>query len=238
LCGQHIGSGGSVAREASGERNAIEYIANKSCDYNYVVFDVGANVGKYTNMIKEVLPNAAVYAFEPSKITFQELSKNTANLNDVRLYNFGFSDSENSLTLYYDHEKSGIASVYKRNLAHFQIDMNREETISVTSLDDFCAKNDIKHIDLLKLDIEGHELMALQGARNLLAENCIDYLQFEFGGCNIDSRTYFQDFFYLLKDKWNIYRIVRDGLYPITSYKETLECFVTTNFLAELKSKS
>jgi hypothetical protein len=85
----------------------------------------------------------------------------------------------------------------------------------------------------LKLDIEGHELNAIKGAKQMIADKKVDFIQFEFGGCNIDSRTYFQDFYYLLKDKYRIYRILRDGIFEIEQYKETSEIFITVNYLAE-----
>jgi hypothetical protein len=50
---------------------------------------------------------------------------------------------------------------------------------------------------MVKMDIEGHELTALKGFGAAL--DVARVLQFEFGGCNIDSRTYFQDFWYFLK---------------------------------------
>ena len=50
-------------------------------------------------------------------------------------------------------------------------------------------------IDLLKLDVEGNELLALKGLSDSI--EYIKIIQFEFGGSNIDSRTYFQDFYYL-----------------------------------------
>lgn len=51
-----------------------------------------------------------------------------------------------------------------------------------------------RQIDLAKLDIEGHELNALRGFGNAI--NAVNVLQFEFGGCSIDTHTYFQDFWY------------------------------------------
>jgi hypothetical protein len=50
----------------------------------------------------------------------------------------------------------------------------RSGTTRTLTLDDYCRKNNIEKIDLLKLDIEGGELRALWGARNLFAENRID----------------------------------------------------------------
>ena len=62
----------------------------------------------------------------------------------------------------------------------------------------------------------------------------IDFIQFEFGGCNIDSRTYLQDFWYELKN-YQIKRIIRDGLVDIGVYRESEEMFGNQNFLASLR---
>lgn len=48
------------------------------------------------------------------------------------------------------------------------------------SLDNYSAQNQIEQIDLLKLDVEGHELAALEGCRRLLGENIIKAIYFEY----------------------------------------------------------
>jgi hypothetical protein len=110
--------------------------------------------------------------------------------------------------------------------------MRHTEEITLKKLDDFCDDKGIEYISLLKLDVEGHEFRVLKGAENLVSSSSIDLIQFEFGGCNIDSRTYFQDFFYLLNPCYKIYRILKDGIIAIEDYKETCEVFTTTNYLA------
>jgi hypothetical protein len=67
----------------------------------------------------------------------------------------------------------------------------------------------------------------------MLLEGRISAIQWEFGGCNIDSRTFFRDFFYLLDDQYRIYRVVKDGIYPVARYWENLEIFDTVNYFAE-----
>lgn len=58
-------------------------------------------------------------------------------------------------------------------------------------------------------------------------------LQFEFGGCNIDTRTYFKDFWQLASmEGFIIYRMAPVGLVCIDRYRESDEFFSTTNFLA------
>jgi FkbM family methyltransferase len=233
--GMNIGGGAETAN--SGERNALFYIKKK---LGYVekltFFDVGANIGLYTLLLNDIfIDNAKIYSFEPSKKTFNTLSINTNHIKYQNVFNFGFGNINNSLTLYYNQEESGLASVYQRRLNHFNIKMDLKEEIEIRTVDSFCSENNIDKINFLKIDVEGHELNVLIGACNLLKNKKIDFIQFEFGGCNIDSRTYFQDFYYLLKDDFYIFRILKDGLYKITNYKEMYEAFSTTNFLAERK---
>jgi len=67
-----------------------------------------------------------------------------------------------------------------------------------------------------------------------LKSGVIRALSFEFGGCNIDSRTFFQDYWYFLTGLgYTIFRITpRGGAFRITQYRETLEYFLTTNYIA------
>jgi hypothetical protein len=145
-------------------------------------------------------------------------------------------ETEGVLSLFSAVDSSGLSSVYPRRLQHFGIDMEAREEIVVKTLDSFCADNDIHQIHLLKLDVEGHELAALKGATRFLQAGRIDFIQFEFGGCNIDARTFFQDYYYLLTDQYRLYRVLIDGLHELTGYREADEIFITTNFLAARRS--
>jgi FkbM family methyltransferase len=175
-----------------------------------------------------------MHCFEPSRITFNTLEKNLDGYSNIQLHNFGLGDSDEEITLYAEEELSGCASLYDRQ--HFGSGMRLKETVRLKSLDDFCAKNGIEHIHYLKLDVEGHELNVLKGAAQMLSSGAIDWIQFEFGGCNIDSRTYFRDFFDFLSLHYHIFLLLRNGLYPIKEYHETLEIFTTTNFIAISKT--
>ena len=58
-------------------------------------------------------------------------------------------------------------------------------------------------------------------------------LQFEFGGSNIDTRTFFQDFWYFFKENdFAIFRITPFGVERIGRYRESDEFFFTTNYVA------
>lgn len=233
LLGMNVGGGTDV--KDSGEIIAFRYVLKKTHNLEpLVIFDVGAHVGGYTNCLLKLLKNreAQIHSFEPSKTSFNKLESNI-NYKSVHLHNFGFGDENKKLTLFRDSNESVLASIYKRRLDHFSMNMSLKEQILIKTIDAFCSENRIKHIHFLKLDVEGNEFNALKGANNMIKNNKIDFIQFEFGGCNIDSRTYFQDFYYLLNQKYKIYRILKNGLHQISQYKETQEIFITTNYLAE-----
>jgi len=229
----NIGSGDEVAE--SGEVHALHFVLKSTrAPAPSVVFDVGANRGDYAAQAINVLgANTRLYIFEPSKVHYSSLQK---RFPDALVCEFGFGTFEGTRTLYYDKEGSGLASLYNRNLDWAGIRMDGQETVAVRTIDNFCLENRIAHINLLKLDVEGAELEALRGATKMISSDSIDFVQFEFGGCNIDSRTFFRDFFDLLSSKYVLNRILVDGLLPITRYHEKYEIFATTNYLAVNRS--
>lgn len=232
LEGMNIGGGSGVSD--SGELWVMDYFGKYLAnDKPAIVFDVGANIGSYSSaVISRLGKKVKLYCFEPSKKTFELLASNLTPYENVELFNFGFGNKVESVTLYSNAEGSGLASIYNRRLDHFGICMEQTEEIHLRTLDNFCTDMQIEHINLLKLDVEGNELNVLNGTQSLISSDSIDFIQFEFGGCNIDSKTYFQDFFYLLDPYYKIYRILKDGIAPIEQYKERYEIFTTTNYLA------
>lgn len=85
--------------------------------------------------------------------------------------------------------------------------------------------------NLIKLDVEGHELDVLSGGKEILGK--VEVVQFEFGGCNIDTKTYFQDFWYFFQAlDFALFRVTPFGVRLIENYSEEDEYFRTTNFLA------
>ncbi len=224
-----FGNGASIA--SGGEQQVLRRLRPQLPDQP-VIFDVGANQGNYLQTILGVFPRARVFCFEPTADAFALLSKAVPANSQVELSNFGFSDAEGQATIYADRQASGLASVYNRRLDHLGLTMEARGTIQLKTLDQFCASRKIDQIDLLKIDTEGHELKVLEGGQSMLARGAVSSIQFEFGGCNIASRTYFQDFWYLLAEQYRLYRILRDGLLPVLQYREEDEVFTATNYLA------
>ena len=226
-----IGSGGNV--ENSGEKSILKRLTSLKQD-SYCLFDVGANKGDFTQIILTLFnnDNIQVHSFEPSKATFEFL-KNNIKSDKVILNNKGLGKEAGTFPFYTDRPGSGAASLTKRNLDYLGVDFEYSEDVSIDTLDNYCNENNIKDIDLLKLDVEGHEMDVLEGSKEMLSRNVIKMISFEFGGCNIDTRTFLKDFYYLFnKHGFLLHRITPSGyFFLLDNYSEKLEQFRTTNFI-------
>lgn len=232
LQGKGVG-GTTVDLEASISINFLQQFAIKSP----IVLDVGANVGEYSEALLAICPQAKIFAFEPSQHTRSKLVQKFNTDTRVTIFPYALSSTNSKQYLWSNTLGSGLASLTRRKLTHFGIDFNIAEEIEVITLDHWAKKLNLRP-DMLKIDVEGHELDVLKGSTETLQH--LKVIQFEFGGCNIDTRTFFQDFWYLLKDlNFDVYRISKYGPIHIASYSEDDECFVTSNFVAvKVTSKS
>jgi FkbM family methyltransferase len=194
-----------------------------------IVLDVGANFGKWTSSFLGRFPSSHVYAFEPSRTTFKKLSAQIAADKRVTLINKAAGNYTGEADLFSDKPTSGMASLTRRDLGHIGIDFDITERISVVTLQDWCVENNISSIDVLKLDIEGHELDAILGLGELISS--IRLIQFEFGGTSLDTRKYFKDYWDLLtKNSFRILRATPRGPMEIFVYEEALEQFTYSTY--------
>ena len=195
--------------------------------------DIGANVGSYTAEVLRRAPHARCLLIEPSKTNTAKLSKKFQDQDQIIIRQYALSSESGDRTLYSDVEGSGLASLTKRDLTHRYIEMEICETVRVIRFDELLKTIPFldQLIDYIKIDVEGHELEVLTSFGDDLAR--VRLVQFEFGGCNIDTRTFMRDFWnFFQKNGFTIYRITPSGPQQIFHYSEALEYFVTTNFIA------
>lgn len=202
-------------------------------DEDGVIIDAGANIGEWTEGVLSAGCN--VIAIEPQRVLADILNKKFAFIESVSIEVAALGREIGELILYSDREGSSLASLYKRDVSHVGLDLQCSEKVSVVTLDELARKYGFTTIFFLKLDLEGHELEALMGARSLLDRQSIRALSFEFGGCNIDSRVFMKDFWKILVVEYGFtfYRILPGRrLLHFTSYSEVLEQFEWQNVLA------
>lgn len=199
-----------------------------------VVFDVGSNVGEWASFVLQHNPQARIHCFEPSLFTFRELMRKNFPSNVIR-NNFGLSSSEGEAKLLIFKEGDGLNSLYRReNLEEMGISPQaKEERVQLQTLDHYCDQKDIRKIDFLKIDVEGHELEVLKGAKKMLSEERIGMVQFEYGGCNIDSRVLLKDLFGVLQNPpFEFYKIFPKRIQKVERYSPLFENFQYSNWLA------
>lgn len=236
-----MGYGDDGSFKNSGETKAMSYVKNqlnkKYSHNNYNLFDVGANIGEYSlEMAKCFGDNVVIQAFEPIDTTYTKLLENTKGYSIIHAYNVGLSNESAIMPMFTtEKEGSALSSIYHNSGEHMNCELHVRKDCEFSSVDEFCNSINIDHIHFLKIDVEGHELAVLQGAKNMLNERKIDYIQFEFGVAHIEAKTFIFDFWRLLCDNYQIYRIVSGGLIPLNIYTEQMEIFLYSNYLAELK---
>ena len=136
------------------------------------IFDVGANVGQSAHIFAAENPGAKIYCFEPVVRAYNELKRNVEHLPNVETYQLAMGDRR-----YIGHMHVGAET----SLASFETKSGATEVedVAVMTLDGFAENSGIWDIDLLKIDTEGHDLKVLAGARNLILEDRIKFIQVE-----------------------------------------------------------
>ena len=224
-----LGGGESIKLEVETVSQFMDRIDHPT---PFVVFDVGANIGDYSLELIWSFPNIQIVAFEPSSEAFGKLAIRFQDNPNMTLVNCALGTMDGEANLYFDKAGSGLASLSQRNLDHLAVTFKKSEIINMTTGHTWVESN-AQFPTFMKIDVEGHELDVLRGFGKHL--DPIKIIQFEFGGCNIDSRTYFKDFWVFLNPKFDIYRITPNGPHLIPEYAENNESFMTSNFLAVRK---
>jgi FkbM family methyltransferase len=123
-----------------------------------IIIDIGANVGFFSIFCSRNFPQAHIYAFEPIKQTYAVLCKNIQLDSNVSAFNKAISSQNQQLRMSYDLNNSEIS----------HISANGNESVESETLDSFIEINNIRTIDLLKVDAEEHELQVLLGSTKAL----------------------------------------------------------------------
>jgi FkbM family methyltransferase len=159
------------------EKDTIDLVSGLLCKGG-VFFDVGANIGAISLPVAKAT-GAQVHVFEPSKRTFQYLQKNKLinEVKNITLNESAVHATDGSEVVFYDvPENYGGSSLMQTygDQPHYLV-----KTISI---DEYCKRNNITKIDVIKIDVQGFEVEVLRGCQHLLASKAITNIIFEFEG--------------------------------------------------------
>jgi len=158
---------------------------------NAILFDVGAHNGETILNFKKNFSFNQIHSFEASKVNFEILKKKIIKKNkeNVFINNIGLSDKKKILQINqsYDSASSTLSKInifskyYKKKIKILGISEDskyvKQLDVKLSLLDDYFVEKNLKKIDLLKIDTEGHEYYVLKGASKNLSK--INYIYFE-----------------------------------------------------------
>lgn len=210
--------GGGYASTWQEIEGALNFIPNPAP----TIFDIGANVGNWTSSLLQALPQTSrVFMFEPQPSCWASLDR----LSDKRisLEKKALSDTAGTLT-FWSNPNSEISSVYEQAGGGPR---SQSLLVDSTTIDDFVSAHGIDVVDFVKIDVEGHELSVIKGAKRSIERGTVKAFSFEFGQADVASRTFFRDFWeYITALNFQIYRLGHDGFaIHIAEYSHDLENF-------------
>jgi len=202
-----------------------------------VILDVGANIGKYSIALASALPTCRCYAFEPNPSVYKYLIQNTQLCPGVSCLNIGADVQRKQAVLYAknnDLVDSELATLYPESLSVFRGYEQPAQIMAVfDSLDNLQMSGEIPSsgINFIKLDTEGHELQCLKGAANLLSDQSLRAIQFEFNDIHMLSRIFIKDFYDLLFPSFCFFRLDTNRLIYLGEYDTSNEIFKYQNIV-------
>jgi FkbM family methyltransferase len=133
-----------------------------------VVIDIGANLGWYATLVGARCPDGMCHAFEPSPDVFASLEwhcRTNAMSARVVLNRLALADRPGTATLHWSAQlPHGHASLSSQNGT-----LDQGLDVPTTTIDRYLEERQLERVDLIKMDVEGAELLVLDGARELLA---------------------------------------------------------------------
>lgn len=153
-------------------------------------FDVGCHLGNYSDMVINNYPKASIFMFEPQKKIFDKIKYKYEKNQNVKVSNLAISNKKSYQNLYIN--KFDVASTLSK--INLQDDLLKKrasifgeepskmieeiQNIETIKLDEFINNKDIRNIDLIKIDTEGHEFEVLDGLKENI--NKVSYILIEF----------------------------------------------------------
>ena len=213
-------------------------LANAPADAPIVAFDVGANQGEWTCALLAAAPDVLltpdrlqIHAFEPVPSTadvFSEAIASQAGADRVTLNRFALSDEAGETEIAVYDDGAGTNSL------HFSRDPRRPkrtETVSLKTLDQYCADMQIKHVHLVKCDTEGHDAHVINGAKESLKAGRIDVMQFEYNQRWIFSRSFLRDVFEMIdRTDYTLGRVDPSSITLFDTWHFELDRFFQSNY--------
>ncbi len=136
------------------------------------VLDIGANTGQFAAIIRQVLPDAMIYSFEPLEECYRELRAKAAKMMPMECYPFALGKSEAAVSMHKNDfsASSSILEMHARHAEAFPYTAHSViQTVQMRSLDSMVHELELRPKVLAKIDVQGYEMNVLAGAEKALS---------------------------------------------------------------------
>jgi FkbM family methyltransferase len=179
------------------EPEMLEWIDNFSqytSKDNFILWDIGANIGIYSLYTAAKYPSSSVYSFEPEATSFNSLCKNIFmnSFSNIKPFLIGISNRNGYDLLKVSDLSSGAgAASIGKEYAHIDSKNIFSQGINIIKLDSLIKDHKFPCPNFIKIDVDGHEKEILDGAKNLLYNKDLHAIMIEIEYKNQkDLKTY------------------------------------------------
>lgn len=144
---------------------------------DFIMIDIGANIGYYSVLFASLCKNSKIYSFEPHPKVFEVLKKNAEIYSNITPLNVGISNENKKLELYCDNKNVGGHSYlydgFGKSFNDGQFDSRTMYKIDseIKTIDSFGI--DFSKVKIVKVDVQGLEEQVLTYIYNLLPKKCV-----------------------------------------------------------------
>ena len=151
-----------------GDNGDITHRVNYNLNQDSIVFDLGGYIGEWSDIIQKKY-NSKIYIFEPVFKHFSELQKKFEHKENIKIYNFGLSNQTYYTEIIHDGASSSL-----------YLQEGEKEKIKLINFEEFINSENIKNIDLIKINIEGGEYELLDSILESNLQTQINNFQIQF----------------------------------------------------------
>jgi FkbM family methyltransferase len=149
-----------------------------------VIFDIGSSVGNTIALYESCFELPAIHAFEPHPGAYESICSRFAGIDAVISNNaaVGAKEGTSEFLIREKSSKSGVHDIAKDISSWDKASLfSTVESVSVPlmTVDSYCAKRGIQHVDFVKIDTEGNSVQVLQGAKKLIQSGCVQVFEVE-----------------------------------------------------------